>query len=290
MADQGWGPQQQQPPWNNDEWGRPQQPTSEQEGQRLPPPPRQGQPRGPQVRMQPSTGYSYQPPPQQGYYQGPPQGYPPSGPGSRGPKKRHTIRNVLLGAVGAIVLIIIIATVASSQNGVSKTSSPPAANAATSGPSSSPSAQPVDNSTTGPVGTTFTVTETTDSGATAKYSVTLDRFIQHAQPDNGFDTAPAGEHLAGAEFTIKGISSSQQDDANSDAAAIGTDSQNYQVGFEGLAAGTNFNDGDFNTSPGSVSIGWVTFEVKDGVHIASIQWNPGSGFSGDSPAVWTVGK
>jgi hypothetical protein len=122
-----------------------------------------------------------------------------------------------------------------------------------------------------------------------KYSVTLDKLIPHAQPDNSFDTAPAGDHLAGAEFTIKGIAGDEQDDANNDAAAVGNDNQTYQVGFEGLAAGTSFNGGQFNTSPGSVSIGWVTFEVKDGVHLSSVQWDPESDMSGEAPAVWTVG-
>ena len=277
MTDQGWGPQQ-QPSWNNDGWGRPQQPTSEQEGRRLPPQPRQGQPRGPQVRLQPSQGYSYQPPPQQGY--------PTSGPGSRGPRKRHTVRNVLLGAVGAIVLIIIIAVVASSNNGVTKA---PAASTGTTTPSSSARQEPASNSTTGPVGTTFIVTDTNQNGATVKYSVTLDKLKQHAAPDNSFDAASAGDHLAGAEFTIKGISGTDSDDANNDAAAIGTDQQTYQTGLGGLAAGTNFNGGNFSTSPGSVSIGWVSFEVKNGVHVASVQWNPDSDMSGEAPATWTVG-
>jgi hypothetical protein len=194
---------------------------------------------------------------------------------------------MILGAVGAIVLIIIIAAVASSHNGVTK--APPAANASTKH-SSSASQEPADNSTTGPVGTTFIVTGTNDSGATVKYSVTLDKLKQHAAPDNSFDAAPAGEHLAGAEFTVKGITGDEQDDANNDAAVVGNNNQTYQTGLEGLAAGTGFNGGVFNTNPGSVSIGWVSFEVKDGVHVASIQWNPDSGMSGAAPATWTVGK
>jgi hypothetical protein len=133
------------------------------------------------------------------------------------------------------------------------------------------------------------VTDTNDNGATVKYSVTLDKIIQHAKPDNSFDTAPAGDHLAAAEFTIKGLVGDDQDDANNDAAAVGADSQTYQPGFEGLAAGTNFNDGQFNTSPSSVSIGWVSFEVKDGVKVTSIQWSIDSDMSGTAPATWTVG-
>jgi hypothetical protein len=280
-------------------WGPPQQPQQEQDPQPYGVPqqyPRQPQQPGtygwatsPSGSQQPPPGYQ-QPPPVYGYQPPTQQGYP-SGPGHqapRSPKRRHTVRNVLLGAVGAIVLLIIIGVAASSQNGLSKSSTPPAANAATKAPSSPGPSAASNNSTTGPVGTTFVATDTNDSGATVKYSVTLDKFIQHAAPDNSFDSAPTGDHLAAAEFTIKGIVGEEQDDANSDAAATGNDNQTYQVGFEGLAAGTNFNGGDFNTDPGSVSVGWVAFEVKDGVRVTSIQWNLDGGFSGTAPATWTV--
>lgn len=270
----------QEPSWQPQPYpGQPQQQGSEW-ATPTPPPDYQQPPPGYQ---QPPPGYGYQPPPQQGYSSG-----SPTGQQAPRPKKRHRVRNVLLGVVGAVVLIIIIASVASSGNGVQKTGSPPAAKASTKTPSDT-STEPASNSTTGPVGTTFTATDTNNSGATVKYSVTLDRLIQHAQPGNSFDTAPAGDHLAGAEFTIKGIAGNEQDDANNDAAAVGNDNQTYEVGFEGLGAGTDFNGGQFNTSPGSVSIGWVTFEVKDGVHIGSIQWNIDSDMSGTAPATWTVG-
>ena len=273
MTDQQGPPQQ--PQWDQSQQpyggpqhypGQPQQPGSGY-----------GPAAAPPGYQQPPPGYGYPPPPQQA----------PLWPQEPRPKKGHRVRNTILSVVGGLVLIIVIASVASSHNGVSKSGSPPAAKAATTAPSQSP--EPASNSTTGPVGTTFTVTDTNDNGATVKYSVTLNRVIQHAQPDNSFDSAPAGDHLAGAEFTIKGVTGDEQDDANSDASAIGNDNQTYQSGFEGLAAGTNFSNGQFNTSPGSVSIGWVSFEVKDGVHVASIQWNIDDGMSGTAPGTWTVG-
>jgi hypothetical protein len=275
---QGWGPPQ-QPPWEQSQqqppW-TPQQPPGA-------PPPWQGQAYG---------GLQWQPGQQP--YAGQPGGpqYPVSNAGGRRggrgrpPKRRHRVRNTILGLVGGFVLIIVIAAVASSGNGIQKTGSPPASNDAASAPKSSPS--PAQTQNTGPVGTTYTVTETNQNGATVKYSITLDRVIQYAQPDNSFDQAPAGDHLAAAKFTISGVAGDDQDDANNDATVIGTDQQTYQTGMEGLAAGTNFNGGMFNTSPGSVSIGWVSFEVKNGVTVASVQWSPGSSMDGDT-ATWTLG-
>jgi hypothetical protein len=189
-----------------------------------------------------------------------------------------------------IVLIIVIAAVATSGNpGVQKQNTPPAATGGnTSAPASQSQSSPASD-TTGPVGTTFVVTDTNQNGDTVKYSVTLDKVVPNAQPSNSFDTAASGDYLVGAEFTIKGISGTDQDDANNNASLTGTDQQTYQTGFESLAAGTNFDSGQFNTSPGSSSVGWVSFEVKDGVPVASIQWAPASGMSGAAPGTWTVG-
>jgi hypothetical protein len=224
----------------------------------------------------PATPPGYEPPQGQGPY-GPPPQWQPQPPR----RKRHTARNLFLGIGSALLLIIVIAAVASSGNAITKNSP-----GASTGGSSAPSQNAADNNTTGPIGTTFTITTTNENGATVKYSVTLDQVIQHAQPDNSFDTAPAGDHLAAAKFTIKGVAGNDQDDANSDAAAVGDNQQTYQPGFEGLAAGTNFDSGQFNTGPGSSSVGWVSFEVKNGITITSIQWSPDAGFS--SPATWTL--
>lgn len=47
---------------------------------------------------------------------------------------------------------------------------------------------------------------------------------------------------------------------------------------------------DADTSPGSVAIGWVSFEVKDGVKVSSVQWDIDDGMTGTTPGTWTVGR
>jgi hypothetical protein len=142
-------------------------------------------------------------------------------------------------------------------------------------------------SDTGPVGTTYRVTGTDSNGNSTTYSVTLDKILSPAAPDNGFDAASGGKYLVGAEFTIKGISGTSSDDADTDTAVQGNDKQLYQSSFNGIAAGTDFNGGDFNVAPGATEIGWVTFEVPNSVKVASVQWNPNSVFGGGT-ATWTV--
>ena len=155
--------------------------------------------------------------------------------------------------------------------------SAPASQAAPPSPSASPS-----DTTTGHLGDTFQITDNTDGWS---YSVTLVKILDPAQPDNSFDAASAGKRLVGAEFKLTGITGNAQDDSNNDAAVQGSDSQVYSPTFATLAAGTNFDSGDFNLRPGSSEVGWVTFEVPDGVKVAEVQWNPS--LTG-SPATWVI--
>jgi len=121
------------------------------------------------------------------------------------------------------------------------------------------------------------------------YDVTLTKVVSPASAADEFNTAPAGDHLVGAEFTIKGISGSVSDDANNDATVHGDNGQVYQPAFDTLAAGTDFNSGDFNVSPGTSEVGWLSFEIPNSVSVASVQWQPSGGFDNDT-ATWTVSK
>jgi hypothetical protein len=122
-------------------------------------------------------------------------------------------------------------------------------------------------------------------GSGNDYTVTLIKVLDPAQPDNSFDSASSGSRLVGAEFTVKGVSGSTSDDANTDAAVQGSDNQTYQPSFNGLAVGTNFNSGDFQVGPGQTETGWVAFSVPDSIRVASVQWEPA--LSG-ATATWNV--
>jgi hypothetical protein len=68
---------------------------------------------------------------------------------------------------------------------------------------------------------------------------------------------------------------------------IGSDQQVYTASFGSVADGTNFSYGNFTVSPGTTEVGWVAFQVPDGVAAASVQWS--AGFNGQT-ATWTVSK
>lgn len=159
----------------------------------------------------------------------------------------------------------------------------PAAPAASSPAASPSSSAPL----SGPVGTTYTVTGMNDSGNQTEYSVTLVRVDQQATL-GAYETLTNGsDHVTAAEFTVTGKTGQSSDDANSDAVTVGTDQQDYTPSFDTITAGTNFNSGDFNVTPGQSVTGWVAFELAPGVTMASVQWTPGIG--GQS-ATWTLGS
>jgi hypothetical protein len=185
----------------------------------------------------------------------------------------------IIATVAGASAIAAIAGCTSASVSKSGTAAPMQQHSHSSGPSSA--------STTGPVGTTFTINDTDSNGSPIAYKVTLLKFSQDATPDNSFDTAPAGDHLAGGEFEITGVKGTSQDDADNDASVTGNNDQTYQTGFEGLAAGTNFDSGNFSVSPGQTQVGWVAFEVRNGITVTSVKWNPDSGLSG-STASWSV--
>lgn len=153
----------------------------------------------------------------------------------------------------------------------------------TKAPTSTPLPAPIPSDTgnpSGSVGDSFTV-----SGGGSSYSVRLVRVLQHAAPSDEFEAAGPGKHLAGAHLIITGVSGHESDDANNDITAQGSDGQTYQPSFDTLAAGTDFDSGQFRVGPGDKRRGWVSFEIPDGVRVTELDWTPESGFN-DTVASW----
>jgi hypothetical protein len=233
------------------------------------------------------------------------------------PRKRHRFRNFvvipLTSLIGLIVIFGIIGAIAG--GGAPKTIKAPAV-APSSAPASSqpqmftdpaggscpaaqensdgycpgdePAATPSSQNLTGPLGTTFTTTETDSStGAQNSYDVTAVTILDPARGSDEFNTADAGKRLVGVEFKVTGTQGYSNDDANNDASIQGSDGQVYQPDFTSLAAGTNFNSGDFSVSSGQTQTGWITFQLPLGVKIDSIQWQADV-FGNNPPAIWQL--
>jgi hypothetical protein len=148
----------------------------------------------------------------------------------------------------------------------------------TTKPTPSPS-----NSLSGPVGTTYTVTD--DNGN--KMEVTLTKVIDPAQGADQFTTPGSGSRFVGAVFSLNGISGTFSGNANNDAALIGSNGQTYTADFNSIAGYTNFNNGDYNVGTSENSVGAVTFQAPLAVKVTKIEWSVSGGFGG-APAEWFV--
>lgn len=183
-------------------------------------------------------------------------------------RKRHRLRNTLLGVL--IVLIGIVALATSKSPKVATTPTP-AATGAAAGASAS----------TAPSSTTATtLAKTATVGATltvAGYRVRLDRVLASPALDSGISGSP-GTRPVGVEFTLTAGSTAVSDDANNDATVVGNNNQTYTAGLPSIAGCTNFNAGQFTLTPGQSSTGCVEFDVPTPVHVVGVEWTANSSF------------
>jgi hypothetical protein len=192
----------------------------------------------------------------------------------------------LLGCVPAalvlLVIIVVAVAVTGRGSGVQKVSgSPQVGSTGEASGGSAPAGAGSGNSLTGPVGTVYRISD----GSGHVMTVRLRRLIDPARGSDSFNSPDRGKRFVGAVFALQGITGALQDDANNDAALVGSNGQTYTADFDAIARYTNFNDGEFTLRPGVKSVGAVTFQVPDGVKVASIQWTASSGFG--STATWT---
>ena len=198
-------------------------------------------------------------------------------------KKYVAVPAVLLSAVG-------VAACGSSMSGSKDTASNAATTTVTKtatvpdppAPTTTTTSTTSTNTLTGPVGTPYTDTDAQNNEMTVVLTKITDP-AQGATP--GVDTASNGKRLVAAEFKISGMSGTFQSDANNDAVVIGSNGQTYNDDYHSVAGCTNFSYGEYTVMPGRSVIGCVTFQVPNGVKVASIQW--GGQFGEGTPATWT---
>ena len=191
-------------------------------------------------------------------------------------KKRHWARNVFLGIIGLIALIVVIAVVRSGGGGVSAT---PSGTTGTPSPSATHLAAPAR------LGSYIDVQDS--AGDT--YGVALTKIIDPAHSTDRI-TPSNGKRFVGAVFTIKAMSSDgpQQENAENDAALVGSGGQTYIPDIIPITGYTDFAVGEIHAVPGGSTTGAVTFQVPTGVKVSKVQWSTFSSFGVRSTVQWTV--
>lgn len=205
-------------------------------------------------------------------------------------KKRHWVPNVFLGIIGLVALIIVTtplialigliivpAVATSAGGGVSTT---PSGTTGTPGPSATHVAAPAR------LGSYFDVQDS--SGDT--YRVALTKIIDPAKAADRLTTPDNGKRFVGAVFTIKGINGygPQQEDADADAALVGSDGQTYLSDSIPIAGYTDFAVGDIHAAQGQSTTGVVTFQVPTGVKVSKVRWSTFSSSGVRSTVQWNV--
>lgn len=176
--------------------------------------------------------------------------------------------------------ITLLASLAVLGAGCATTATQSPESAQSPGTTSAP-ASPSPHSSAGQVGDKFTV-----ANGDTKYEVTLLSVDQQARAESDYLGAEAGHHLAAAQFRVTATTSTDEN-ANNNATVTGSDDQAYTSTLTPVAAGTNFANGAIRLQPGVSLVGWVAFELPNGVRIAKVQWTPASGLSTHS-AEWLV--
>lgn len=266
--DQPWHANQYDPGIHRQRIGGPQPPYPPQGAPQPPYPQEGGQWQQPGYGP---PGYGPQPYPSQPYYApGPPQST------RRG---RHTVRNVLAGVGGLVIVIVAISIATSAGHSVQTTGSTPT----TSTPGgSTPSGKAPE---TAGIGSAITLS---GNSSGEQVAVTVTKVVNSAQPSDEFNTAPAGDRLYAVQFRLRDSGSAAYSDSPSNGAAV-VDSagQSYQSGFETVAGCQSF-PGSENIASGASGLGCIVFEVPESAKITEVQFTLDSGF-GPQTGQWNVG-
>ena len=136
------------------------------------------------------------------------------------------------------------------------------------------------------IGSSFDVQD----GSGDTYRVALVKVVDPAQGAAGpYDTPDSGTRFVGAVFRITGVSGSPKgDDANNDAALVGSNGKTYTTDFNDIAGYANFNDGVIEVAQGGTTTGAVSFQVPDGVQVTDVQRSSANGFG--ATVAWAGGN
>ncbi len=143
-------------------------------------------------------------------------------------------------------------------------------------------------STSSKTNTIAKVGDTINIGGSKGLAVTLLKITDPAQGSNQYMTADVGERFVAASVKImNNETSSYQDDANNNITLIGSDNQSYTAYISEVSGCTNFRNGHYTLAAGESATGCVVFQVPNTVKTVKIQFQTGSGTSGDT-GEWTV--
>jgi Domain of unknown function (DUF4352) len=268
-----------QPGGRQRHYGQPPQNNYPPPGNGYPPPQADNPPYGGGHPQQPRPGYPPQqghPPPGGGYYQQPP---PPQPPG----RKRHIVRNAVIGVAGLIVVIIVVAALAHGGSTPSVSTNPTPPPTAASGSAGQATGAPA-AATVAHVGSTISLAGNSPG---EKMAVTVMKVIPRAQGSDEFNTPDPGNRFYAVQFRLTDTGSIAYSDSPSNGAqVVDSTGQSYQSDLSTVAGCQSF-PGTENIAVGSTGLGCVVFQVPRHAKITEIQFTLDSGFANQT-GQWKV--
>jgi Domain of unknown function (DUF4352) len=214
--------------------------------------------------QQPQPGY----PPQPSYYSPP----PPR-------RKRHIVRNAVLGVIGLIVVVIVVSALAS-NNGTPSVNTTPTTKTGNAGQATGAPA----TSATASVGSTLSLT---GNASGEKMAVTVAKVFPRAVGSDQFNTPDPGKRFYAVQFRLTDTGSVAYSDSPSNGAeVVDSTGQSYQSDISTVAACQSF-PGTENIAVGSSGLGCVVFQVPRHAKITEVQFTLDSGFANQT-GQWKV--
>ncbi len=127
----------------------------------------------------------------------------------------------------------------------------------------------------------------TGSDTGSRMEVTVTRVVDPAAAADEFSTPDPGDRFVSVQFRLQDVGSAVYTDAPSNGAEIiDSTGQGYNASFDDSAAGPQFPAPE-HIAPGDSALGFVTFQVPNGVRVAKVQFTLDSGFADDT-GQWNV--
>src|SRR6516225_3691230 len=178
------------------------------------------------------------------------------------------------GMVGAAAAVLAVTSCSPSPPHPAKThgnAAPATPSAGTVGtPPSSSSKTPVGGTSTGQLGATLAVS---DSSGT-RLDVTLKKVIDPAGHANSYSKPASGKHFVGVKLRVQNQApSTYQNNANNETTIILSNGKTIHADYNPIANCGNFDNGQVTLKAGATSTGCVTFQIPKGQKVTQVGYS-----------------
>ena len=197
-----------------------------------------------------------------------------------GASARTSTASAALAAAASLAAVLVLASCSPSSPHPARTPAPQSARthsataaaepaASTAGTPSPGTSAPPTGTTTGLLGSTLPVSDTSGT----KLDVTLTKVIDPASGANSYSKPAPGKHFVGVKLRVQNSSpSTYQNNANNETTITLSNGSTLHANYNPIANCGNFDSGQIKLKSGATSTGCVTFQVPKGPKVIDISY------------------